>query len=124
LPTDRLEKDVIGLDVATSERNPMPQTVCRLHRDENAADQVQLSRPIGAVSLQLDEHGPPREQLQKLFRESGISPTSVTAMMRDLPDKDMATDLVDWYFNKINYVRYPISKNLFMQCRCVGDWRH
>jgi hypothetical protein len=74
---------------------------------------------IGAsetVPLGLDYHGTPAEQLQKLFQECGVSPEKVHDLMRDLPPQAFAKNLVDWFFSKFNFVRYPISEFLFRQC--------
>jgi len=35
--------------------------------------------------------------------------------MADLPPLPLALDLVDWFFEKVNYVRYPIEEHLFRQ---------
>ncbi|WWD21666.1 hypothetical protein CI109_106152 [Kwoniella shandongensis] len=89
-----------GLDRDTSGRNPLPQSM------------IHASQP---VPLGLDYHGTPAEQLQKLFQDCGVSPHKVTNLMRDLPPHDFASRLVEWYFQKCNYVRYPIDEFLFKQ---------
>jgi hypothetical protein len=35
--------------------------------------------------------------------------------MNDLPEYALATKLVDWFFAKVNFVRYPIDELLFRQ---------
>lgn len=35
--------------------------------------------------------------------------------MNDLPDYALASKLVDWFFAKVNFVRYPIDEKLFRQ---------
>ena len=35
--------------------------------------------------------------------------------MGQLPPRADADDLVEWFFTKINYIRYPISEHLFRQ---------
>ncbi|KAK8847577.1 hypothetical protein IAR55_005436 [Kwoniella newhampshirensis] len=89
-----------GLDRDTSSRNPLPQSM------------IHASQP---VPLGLDYHGTPAEQLQKLFQDCGVSPHKVTNLMRDLPPHDFASQLVEWYFQKCNYVRYPLDEFLFKQ---------
>ncbi|WRT64595.1 uncharacterized protein IL334_001528 [Kwoniella shivajii] len=86
-----------GLDRETGIRNPLPQS---LH-------------PSGPVPLNLDYHGTPAEQLSKLFNDCGINPEKMTTLMRDLPPRDLADKIIQWYFEKVNYVRYPIDQHLF-----------
>ncbi|KAK4684431.1 hypothetical protein P7C73_g5751, partial [Tremellales sp. Uapishka_1] len=92
------ESWVAGLDRGSSMRNPLPQS---------------LNRSSQPVSLGLDQHGSPAEQLQKLFADCGVSPDRVLDLMRDLPPKDFGERLVAWFFEKVNYVRYPIAEALF-----------
>ncbi|ODN79510.1 hypothetical protein L202_03476 [Cryptococcus amylolentus CBS 6039] len=87
-----------GLDRATSSRNPLPQSM------------MHSSQP---VYRGLDYHGTPGEQLQKLFGDCGVSPEKVSDLMKDLPAKDFADALVDWFFQKFNFVRYPIDDHAF-----------
>jgi hypothetical protein len=75
----------------------------------------------------LDYHGTPAEQLQRLFLDCGVQPQKVrpnyqTAadlqvqdLVNDLPAYPLATKLVDWFFAKVNFVRYPIDEKLFRQ---------
>ncbi|WVN89314.1 uncharacterized protein L203_104536 [Cryptococcus depauperatus CBS 7841] len=89
-----------GLDRATSGRNPLPQSM------------MHSSQP---VSLGLNYHGTPAEQLQKFFEDCGVSPSKVTSLMEDLPQQEFANKLVDWFFEKFNFVRYPIDEHSFRQ---------
>ncbi|WVR04770.1 hypothetical protein IAU60_001782 [Kwoniella sp. DSM 27419] len=87
-----------GLDRDTSTRNPLPQS---------------MIVTAGPVPRGLDYHGTPAEQLQKLFEDCGVSPHKVPKLLRDLPPRDLADQLVEWFFEKVNYVRYPIDRHLF-----------
>lgn len=105
-------EDVGRLDVDTAGRNPLPQSMIRSTHD---------------VPRGLDYHGSPAEQLQKLFLDCGVQPQKVRLfapfkadsqirdLVDDLPRYDIATKLVDWFFAKINFVRYPIDEKLFRQ---------
>nr|XP_019046958.1 hypothetical protein I302_03564 [Kwoniella bestiolae CBS 10118]OCF25888.1 hypothetical protein I302_03564 [Kwoniella bestiolae CBS 10118] len=86
-----------GLDRETGIRNPLPQS---LH-------------PSGPVPLGLDYHGTPAEQLSKLFNDCGLNPEKMTILMKDLPPRDLAEKITQWFFDKVNYVRYPIDQHLF-----------
>ena len=78
----------------------------------------------------LDSHGSPAEQLQKLFGDCGLQPQKVRLplysecfelmhqirdLVNDLPPFSSASRLVDWFFEKFNFVRYPIDEVLFRQ---------
>lgn len=65
------------------------------------------------IPLGIDYHGTPTERLQRLFQDCGVDPVQVQSLMSELPPQPLATDLVDWFFNKINFVRYPIAEDLF-----------
>ncbi|WWC86725.1 uncharacterized protein L201_001603 [Kwoniella dendrophila CBS 6074] len=86
-----------GLDRETGSRNPLPQS---LHAS-------------GPVPLGLDYHGTPAEQLSKLFNDCGLNPEKMTTLMKDLPPRDLAEKITQWFFEKVNYVRYPIDRHLF-----------
>ncbi|KIR54550.1 nuclear protein [Cryptococcus gattii Ru294] len=87
-----------GLDRATSSRNPLPQS---------------MMHPSQPVSRGLDHHGTPAESLQRLFEHSGVSPLKVSELLKDLPERALADKLVDWFFEKFNFVRYPIDDHAF-----------
>jgi hypothetical protein len=55
----------------------------------------------------------PAENLQRLITECGVSPTKVAELVQELPPKDFANILVDWFFAKINSSRYPIHEGMF-----------
>ncbi|WWC59664.1 uncharacterized protein I303_102226 [Kwoniella dejecticola CBS 10117] len=86
-----------GLDRETGVRNPLPQS---LH-------------DTGPVPLGLDYHGTPAEQLSKLFNDCGLNPAKMTKLLKDLPPRDLAEKITQWFFEKVNYVRYPIDEHLF-----------
>lgn len=40
--------------------------------------------------------------------------------MQELPPKHFADKIIDWFFSKLNYVRYPIDERSFRSCkRCL-----
>lgn len=40
--------------------------------------------------------------------------------MQELPPKHYADKVIDWFFAKLNYTRYPIDERLFRICAsCV-----
>jgi hypothetical protein len=46
-------------------------------------------------------------------------------LVQELPPKAFADKIIDWFFSKLNYVRYPIDERLFRQCEsgsstCTG----
>lgn len=81
------------------------------------------------VSMKLDIHGTPAENLQRLIRDCGVSPHKVgppfrpllmyqlQELVQELPPKAFADKIIDWFFSKLNYVRYPLDERLFRQCR-------
>lgn len=66
------------------------------------------------MSLGLDDQHP-AHHLQGIFNDSGISPHKIQDLMSELPPRADANDLIEWFFTKVNYVRYPISEHLFRQ---------
>lgn len=36
--------------------------------------------------------------------------------MQELPPKHFADKIIDWFFSKLNYVRYPIDERSFRSC--------
>ncbi|KAK8861265.1 hypothetical protein IAR55_002084 [Kwoniella newhampshirensis] len=65
------------------------------------------------VKMKLDIHGTPAENLQRLITDCGVSPHKVAELVQELPPKHFADRIVDWFFSKLNYVRYPIDERLF-----------
>jgi hypothetical protein len=39
--------------------------------------------------------------------------------MQELPNEDHANRLLDWFFAKFNYVRYPIDEHIFRKCEPI-----
>jgi len=37
--------------------------------------------------------------------------------MNELPNEEHANRLLEWFFTKFNYVRYPIDEHLFRKCK-------
>jgi hypothetical protein len=67
------------------------------------------------MHLRLDYHGTPAEGLSNLLSELGMDTGRVSALLADLPDEDMMRKLVQHFFTRFNFVRYPISEYLFRQ---------
>ncbi|BEJ11219.1 hypothetical protein CspHIS471_0106410 [Cutaneotrichosporon sp. HIS471] len=65
------------------------------------------------ITMRLDVHGTPAENLQQLIRDCGVSPHKVQELIQELPPKPFADRVIDWYFQHLNLVRYPIDERLF-----------
>ncbi|WVF67048.1 hypothetical protein IAT40_001791 [Kwoniella sp. CBS 6097] len=65
------------------------------------------------VKMKLDIHGTPAENLQRLITDCGVSPHKVAELVQELPPKHFADRIVDWFFSKLNFVRYPIDERSF-----------
>lgn len=72
------------------------------------------------VTMRIDMHGTPAENLQRLITDCGVSPHKVQELIQELPPKPFADRLIDWFFSNLNLVRYPIDERLFRIC----EWRH
>lgn len=99
-------------------------------------------RTDGDINMQLDVHGTPAENLQRLITDCGVSPhkvrfrclhrgssgartdaygmRQVQELIQELPPKPFADRVIDWFFRHLNQVRYPIDERLFRTCR---SWR-
>lgn len=75
--------------------------------------------PGAKVNIKLDIHGTPAENLSKLITECGVSPHKVAELVQELPPKHFADKVIDWFFTKINYTRYPIDERLFRICEAA-----
>lgn len=71
------------------------------------------------VTMRIDMHGTPAENLQRLITDCGVSPHKVQELIQELPPKPFADRLIDWFFSNLNLVRYPIDERLFRIC----EWR-
>lgn len=67
--------------------------------------------------MRLDAHGTPAENLQRLITDCGVSPHKVQELVLELPPKDFADQVINWYFCHLNVVRYPIDERLLRMCR-------
>ncbi|KAL1410133.1 hypothetical protein Q8F55_004136 [Vanrija albida] len=70
-------------------------------------------RTDGDLNMQLDVHGTPAENLQRLITDCGVSPHKVQELIQELPPKPFADRVIDWFFRHLNQVRYPIDERLF-----------
>ncbi|EKD03909.1 hypothetical protein A1Q2_01922 [Trichosporon asahii var. asahii CBS 8904] len=66
-----------------------------------------------SVTMRIDMHGTPAENLQRLITDCGVSPHKVQELIQELPPKPFADRLIDWFFSNLNLVRYPIDERLF-----------
>ncbi|WVN87249.1 uncharacterized protein L203_102426 [Cryptococcus depauperatus CBS 7841] len=65
------------------------------------------------VKMKLDIHGTPAENLQRLITDCGVSPHKIAELVQELPPKPFADKIIDWFFAKLNFIRYPIDEKLF-----------
>ncbi|ODN87089.1 hypothetical protein L198_07091 [Cryptococcus wingfieldii CBS 7118] len=65
------------------------------------------------VKMKLDIHGTPAENLQRLITDCGVSPHKIAELVQELPPKPFADKIIDWFFEKLNFIRYPIDERLF-----------
>lgn len=65
------------------------------------------------VKMKLDIHGTPAENLQRLITDCGVSPHKIAELVQELPPKPFADRIIDWFFAKLNFIRYPIDERLF-----------
>jgi len=71
---------------------------------------VETLRGDAKIELNLDDCGQPSENLAQLIRDCGVSPRKISELVNELPSYTFASQLVDWFFSHINYVRYPIHE--------------
>jgi len=71
---------------------------------------VETLRGDAKIQLNLDDCGQPSENLAQLIRDCGVSPRKISELVNELPSFTFASQLVDWFFSHINYVRYPIHE--------------
>ncbi|WVQ83484.1 hypothetical protein IAT38_005625 [Cryptococcus sp. DSM 104549] len=65
------------------------------------------------IKMKLDIHGTPAENLQRLITDCGVSPHKIAELVQELPPKHFADRIIDWFFHKLNFIRYPIDERLF-----------
>lgn len=97
----------------------------KLQPEASTMDLLQAEH--AAIELQLEDTATPAENLQRLITECGVSPTKVAELVQELPPKDFANILVDWFFAKINSSRYPIHEGMFRgasPCQCLISALH
>ena len=56
----------------------------------------------------VDEVTSAADKLQHLVQDCGLQPHKLDELVRGLPPKTFCDDLVDFFFQNINYTRYPI----------------
>ncbi|KAJ9115857.1 hypothetical protein QFC22_004999 [Naganishia vaughanmartiniae] len=70
-------------------------------------------RGSSTIQLNLTDCGTPADNLQRLIQDCGVSPMKLRDLVQELPPYPFAAALVDWFFQHINYVRYPIDERIF-----------
>ncbi|KAJ8515060.1 hypothetical protein ONZ45_g7465 [Pleurotus djamor] len=53
------------------------------------------------------------DNLKNLVQECGVSPHKISELLQELPPMRTSDVLIDYYFNSINWTRYPISERDF-----------
>ncbi|EJU06051.1 hypothetical protein DACRYDRAFT_45478, partial [Dacryopinax primogenitus] len=86
----------------------------------SASGSVTTQPLLEQLHAQSGELGPvedpqtPAERLLRLIQDCGVSATKVPELLRELPESKVMTDrLVDFYFQQINYTRYPLYEPAF-----------
>ena len=70
----------------------------------------------GKVNIKHDIHGTPAENLQQLIRDCGVSPHKLAELVHELPPKHFADRIIDWFFSRLNFARYPLDERHFRTC--------
>ncbi|KAK4688108.1 hypothetical protein P7C73_g1993, partial [Tremellales sp. Uapishka_1] len=65
------------------------------------------------ITIMVDAHGTPAERLQRLITDCGVSPHKLAELVQELPPKPFADRIIDYFFSKLNIVRYPIDERMF-----------
>ncbi|KAJ7638866.1 fungal-specific transcription factor domain-containing protein [Roridomyces roridus] len=83
----------------------------------------QLEHAVTPGDASISHHGPTidvqngepsaADNLKTLVQECGVSPHKVAELLSELPPTRTSTVLVDYYFQSINWTRYPISERDF-----------
>ncbi|KAF4602025.1 hypothetical protein EYR40_005226 [Pleurotus pulmonarius] len=55
----------------------------------------------------------PADNLKNLVQECGVSPHKISELLQELPPSRISDVLIDFYFDSINWTRYPISEKDF-----------
>lgn len=50
-----------------------------------------------------------------------LTGVKVQELVQELPPKHFADKIIDWFFSKLNYVRYPIDERSFRSCQSDID---
>ncbi|RDB22686.1 putative transcriptional regulatory protein C1F7.11c [Hypsizygus marmoreus] len=53
------------------------------------------------------------DNLKSLVQECGVSPHKISELLQELPPLRSSDVLIDYYFNSINWTRYPVSERDF-----------
>ncbi|ORX34040.1 fungal-specific transcription factor domain-domain-containing protein [Kockovaella imperatae] len=94
--------EVLKIDRESLSRNPLPQ--------------LMSNQPVNRT---IDFHGTAQESFEKGMLSNGIEIHYVKRLLTDLPDRPTADKLVNQFFEKFNFVRYPIDEPSF---RSSYDW--
>jgi hypothetical protein len=74
----------------------------------------------GKVNIKHDIHGSPAENLQQLIRDCGVSPHKLAELVHELPPKHFADRIIDWFFSRLNFARYPLDERHFRTCELTS----
>lgn len=113
----------------------LPESVSA--RDKFGANPRPQMESRGKVNMKHDIHGTPAENLQQLIRDCGVSPHKVrnvtqgrafdyladhqlAELVHELPPKHFADKIIDWFFSKLNFARYPLDERHFRQCESIS----
>ncbi|TCD69670.1 hypothetical protein EIP91_006687 [Steccherinum ochraceum] len=55
----------------------------------------------------------PADRLKSLIQDCGVAPHKISELVQELPPRGLSDKLVDFYFQAINWTRYPISERDF-----------
>ncbi|EIM88461.1 uncharacterized protein STEHIDRAFT_95677 [Stereum hirsutum FP-91666 SS1] len=66
-------------------------------------------------SVRQDSEPTAADNLKTLIQDCGVSPHKITELVQELPPQRFMGVLVDYYFDTVNWTRYPISERDFRQ---------
>lgn len=108
----RVDRDAISRSTSAGEGTTVDAG--RWFATQNTVPNIEALRASNApISLNLTDCGTPSENLARLIKECGVSPTKLMELVQELPEYSFASKLVDYFFESLNYVRYPIHEQSF-----------
>ncbi|KII95134.1 hypothetical protein PLICRDRAFT_33967 [Plicaturopsis crispa FD-325 SS-3] len=64
-------------------------------------------------SVRQDSESTAADNLKSLVQDCGVSPHKISELLQELPPQRFSGVLIDYYFNAINWTRYPLSERDF-----------